>query len=136
MINHDFDVHVINNIMKRRFVKKEDCFDEFTIISDNEFLLVKIYDIMIIKINISIEKNNMMLLNVIYVFKFMINIVVDSILKNKELHFDIQHRHLHRNDSTIFMMLRVKTHYIFENNKISEEITAFAIFIRINFTHD
>ena len=135
-MNYDFDVHVVNNIMKRRFVKKRDCIDEFTIILNNELLLIKIYDIMIIKVNTLIEKNSIKLLNVIYVFDFMINIVVGSIFENKELHFDIQHRHFHRNNSTVFLMFRIKTHYVFENNKKFEKMTAFATFIRIDFTHD
>ena len=136
MMNHDFDVYVVNNIMKRRFVKKRDCIDEFTIISNNESLFIKIYDIMIIKINTLIEKNNMKLLNVIYVFDFMINIVVDSIFKNKKLYFDIQYRHLHRNDSIVFLMFRIKAHYVLENNRKFEEMIAFATFIWVDFTHD
>ena len=136
MMDHDFDVHVVNNIMKRRFVKKQDCIDESIIILSNESLLIKIYGTMTIKVNTSIEKSSMKLLNVIYVFDFMINIVADNILKNKKLHFDIQHRHLHRNDSAVFLMLRIKVHYVLENNKKFEEMTAFATFIRADFTHD
>ena len=26
-MNHDFDIHVVNNIMKKRFIKKRDCID-------------------------------------------------------------------------------------------------------------
>ena len=86
---------------------------------------------MIIKVITSNEKQIMTLLNVIYILNFMINIVADSILKNKELHFNIQHRHLHRNDSTVVLIFKVKLHYIFENNRESKskEMTAFAIFI-------
>ena len=41
MMNHDFDIHVFNNIMKRHFVKKQDCINEFTIILNNEPLFMK-----------------------------------------------------------------------------------------------
>ena len=89
-----------------------------------------------IKMNILIEKNNMQLLNIIYVLNFMINIVAENILKDKKLHFDTQHRHLHRNDSVVVYVFKVKDHYVLENNKESEEIIVFAIFIRADFTHD
>ena len=78
----------------------------------------------------------MMLLNMIYILDFMINIVVNSILKNEELHFDTQHGHFHRNDSNVFLILKVKAHYIFKNNKIFERMIIFATFIRADFTHD
>ena len=136
MINHDFDIHVVNNIMKQRFIKKQNCIDEFTIILNNESLLIKIYDKMNIKVNILIERNNMQLLNVIYVSNFIINIVAESILEDKRFHFDTQHRHLHRNDFIVVYVFRIKNHYVFENNKKSEEVIVFAIFIRIDFIHD
>ena len=106
------------------------------IISDKEFLFIKIYNIIIIKINTLIEKNSMMLLNVIYIFDFMINIVVSSIFKNRKFHFNIQYGHFYRNDSIVFLMFRVKAHYILENNRISEKMIAFTIFIRAEFIHN
>ena len=135
-MNHDFDIHVVNNIMKKRFIKKRNCIDDFTIISDNESLFIKIYDKIKINVKTLNEKDIMTLINVIYVSNFMINVVAESILENKELHFDTQHRHLHRNDSVVILMLRAKAHYILENNRESEEMTAFVTFIRIDITHD
>ena len=76
----------------------------------------------------------MILLNVTYVLDFMINIVAESILEDKELHFDIQHRHFHRNNSAIILMFKIKAHYVLEDNRKSEEM--FVTFIRIDFTHD
>ena len=64
--------------------------------SDNESLSIKTYDTMIIKVNISIEKSSMILLNVIYVSDFLINIVARSIFTNKKLYFNIQSRFLYR----------------------------------------
>ena len=46
----------------------------------------------------------------------MINIVFESILKAKELHFDIEHHHLHRKEKVVFFAFRVKNHYILKNN--------------------
>ena len=66
----------------------------------------------------------------------MINIVADSILENKKFHFDIQHRRLYRNDSAVLLIFRVKTHYVFELNRISKRMNAFATFIWVDFTHD
>ena len=135
-MNHDFDIHVVNNIMKQRFVKKRDYIDEFTVISNNGPLLIKIYDKMNIEVNTSTERSNMQFLNVIYVSDFMINIVAENILENKKLHFDTQHRHLHRNDSAVVYVFRIEDHYVLENNRESEEIIAFATFIRADSTHD
>ena len=87
-MNHDFDIHVVNNIMKKRFIKKRDCIDDFTIISDNESLFIKTYDRIKINVKTSNEKSIMTLINVIYVSNFMINVVAESILEDKELHFD------------------------------------------------
>ena len=136
MMNHDFDVLVVNNIMKRRFVKKQDYIDESTIISNNESLLIKIYNIMIIKVDTSIEKNSMILLNMIYMLDFIINIIVNRILKDKELHFDIQHWYLYQNNSAVFLMLRIEAHYVLKTNRLSEKMIVFATFIRVIFTHD
>ena len=92
-------------------------------------MFIKIYDKMNIKVNTSIEKSNIQLLNVIYVLNFIINIVVKSIFKDKKFHFNIQHRYFHRNDFAVVYVLKVKDHYVFENNKKFEEMIVFAIFI-------
>ena len=125
-MNYDFDVHIVNNIMKQRFIKKQD-FDEFTVMSDNELLSIKAYDTIIIKVDTSIGKSSMILLNVIYILDVLINIVAESILADKEIHFDIQHCHLHRNDSVVYLMLRINAHYVLENNRKFKEV--FATFI-------
>ena len=122
--------------MKKRFVKKRNCINDFMIILNYEFLLIKTYDKMKINIKTLNEKNIIILLNVIYILNFVINIVVESIFKNKELHFNIQHRHLHRNNLTIILTFRIKTHYVLENNKKFEKMIAFVIFIRINITYN
>ena len=46
----------------------------------------------------------------------MINIVFESILKEKELHFNIQHCYLHRNEQSIIFVSKVENYYIIENN--------------------
>ena len=132
-MNHGFDVHIANNIMKQRFIKKRD-FDEFTVMSSNEFLSIKTYDTMIIKVNTSTEKNTMILLNVIYISDFMVNVVAESILDDKRFHFDTQHRHLHRNDFFIVLVLRIDAHYVLKDNRKLKGM--FTTFIRVDSTHD
>ena len=66
----------------------------------------------------------------------MINVVAESIFEDKELHFDIQHRHLHRNNFIVILMLKAKAHYVFENNRESEEVIAFITFIRTDIIHN
>ena len=82
-----------------------------------------------IKMNTLIERSNMQLLNVIYVLNFMINIVAENIFKDKKFHFNTQHRHLHRNDSAVVYVFKIKNHYVLENNKKFEEMIIFATFI-------
>ena len=135
-MNHDFDIHVVNNIIKKRFIKKRNCIDDFTIILNNKSLFIKTYDRIKINVKILNEKDIITLINIIYVLNFMINVVAESILENKELHFDIQHRHLHRNDFVVILMFRTKAYYIFKNNKEFEEMIAFVIFIQTDITHD
>ena len=76
----------------------------------------------------------MILLNVIYVSDFLINIVAESILEDKELHFDTQHRHLHRNGSPIILVPKISAHYVLKDNREPEGV--FATFIRAGYTHD
>ena len=59
----------------------------------------------------------MQLLNVVYVSDFMVNIVAGSILEDKGLHFDTQHRHLHQNGSAIILVPRIGAHYVLEDNR-------------------
>ena len=86
--------------------------------------------------NTLIERNNMQFLNVIYVLNFMINIVAESIFKNKKLHFDTQHHSFYQNDFVVIYMFRIKDHYVLENNKKFKKMIVFAIFIRTDFTHN
>ena len=46
----------------------------------------------------------------------MINIVFESILEEKKLHFNILHRHLHRNEQSVAFVFKVKNYYVIENN--------------------
>ena len=65
----------------------------------------------------------------IYVLNFMINVIAKIIFENKKLHFNTQHRHLHRNDSVVILMFKAEAYYIFENNREFEEMIAFVTFI-------
>ena len=129
IMNHDFDIHVVNNTMKQRFQKKRDCTDEFMMMSDMKSLFILAYDRMRINVNTFTEKKSMKFLNVSYVFDFMINIVANNILANKELHFDTTHDHLHRNDTSIVLVSRINAHYVLENNK-SEKMNIFVVIVR------
>ena len=125
-MNHDFDIHVVNKTMKQRFQKKRDCTDEFMMMSEMRSLSILAYDRMRINVNTFTEKKSMKLLNVNYVFDFMINIVANNIFANKELHFDTAHDHLHRNDTSIVLVSRVNAHYVLEDNRF-EEMSTFVV---------
>ena len=73
ILNHDFDTHVVNKTMKQRFRKKRDCTDEFMMMSKMKSFFILAYDRMRINVNTFTKKKSMKLLNVNYVFDFMIN---------------------------------------------------------------
>ena len=108
--------------MQYCFIKERNCTDNFTVAIENKLLLIKIYERILINIEVAIvienekEKNIILLINVVYILNFMINIVFENILKEKELHFNTKYRHLHRKKKAIFFALKVKNHYVLKNN--------------------
>ena len=82
--------------MQHRFVKEHDCINEFTIATEKELLTIVSYESIIVNVQTLIGIKIIKLLNIAYISDFMINIVFESILKEKELHFNTQHRHLHQ----------------------------------------
>ena len=99
--------------------------------SNMKSLSILTYDRIRFNVNIFKEKSTMKLLNVCYVFDFMINIVANSILENKDVHFNTKHRHLYRKETQISLVFvsRVDAHYVLEDNR-SEEMSIFAVFVR------
>ena len=118
ILDHGFDIHVVNDCMQHRFIKERDCINEFIVAAENELLSIKAYEKIIINIQTIIEdeKDIILLINVAYISNFMINIVFESILEEKKLHFDIEHRHLHRKKKAIFFAPKMKNHYVIKNN--------------------
>lgn len=132
-MNHGSGIHVANEIMKSRFIKDRNCTDGFMIISGNGPLPIEAYGHMNIHIHTPTGPRTMGLLKVCYVPEFMINIVSESILKDKEVHFDTQHRHLHRNGVPFVNLTRSGGHYVIENNTAStppQEVFASAKAVR------
>ena len=50
-MDHSFDIHIVNNIMKQRFEKERDCIDGSTVMSGNWPLPIKAYGRMTIKVD-------------------------------------------------------------------------------------
>ena len=102
--------------MKYRFIKKRND-DDQCIIADIQSLSVKTYDSVKITFEVDYEnKRTMILTNVNYVLKFMINIISDYILHIKDVDFDTQHTKFHKNDS-IFGFAKAKhDHFVMKNN--------------------
>ena len=116
ILNYEFNIHVVNDIMQHRFIKKRNCIDKFTIATERKMLAVNAYEIVMINIQIFIDNRIITLINVAYISNFMINIVFESILKEKKLHFNILHRHLHRNEQSIVFIFKIENHYVIKNN--------------------
>ena len=123
--------------MKQRFQKKRDCTDEFMMMSNMKSLSILTYDRIRLNVNTFKKKSTMKLLNVCYVFDFMINIVANNILENKDVHFNTEHRHLYQKESQISLILvsRVDAHYVLEDNRF-EEMNIFVIIVRKDITSE
>ena len=117
--------------MKQRFQKERDCTNEFMMMSKMKSLSILAYDRIRLNVNTLKEKSTMKLLNVCYVFDFMINIVANSIFENKDVHFNTEHRHLYRKETQISHVLvsKVDAHYVLEDNR-SEKMSIFAVIVR------
>ena len=76
----------------------------------------------------------MNLLNVCYVSNFIINIVANSILVDKELHFDIEHNYLYRKSVFVILVSKIKAYYVLKNNKTFQKVNSFAVIVRKNTT--
>ena len=125
--------------MKQRFQKKRDCTDEFMMMSEMKSLSILAYDRMRINVSTFTEKKSMKLLNVSYVSVFMINIVANNILENKDVHFNTKHRHLYRKETQTSLVLvsRVGAHYVLEDNRSeSEEMNTFVVIVRKDSTSE
>ena len=102
--------------MQHHFIKKRNCIDEFTIAIKRKMLTINVYKTITINVQTFIDNKILTLINVAYILNFMINIVFENILKEKKLHFDILHRHLHQNEQSIVFILKVENHYVIKNN--------------------
>ena len=76
----------------------------------------------------------MKFLNVSYVSNFIINIVVKNIFVDKKFYFNTTYDYLYKNNTLVVFVLKIKTHYVFKNNKNFEKINIFAVIVRENFT--
>ena len=117
ILDHKSGIHVANSSMKQRFIKEKDCIDGSTVIAGGGFWAVEAYGQITIKVATSNGKGIMTLLNVAYISSFMTNIVAGSILEDKGVHFDIEHRHLHRGGIIFAFASRVGAHYVLEDNR-------------------
>ena len=125
ILNYNLDIHIANDIMQHRFVKERDCIDEFTIETEKKLLTIVSYESITVNVQIFIDIKIIKLLNVAYILDFTINIVFENILKEKELHFNIQHRHLYQNEKAIVFILKIENYYMIENN-IKNIVNVFA----------
>ena len=50
ILNHDINIHIVNDIMQYRFVQKRDCIDKFIIAIKRTILITISYDLIIINI--------------------------------------------------------------------------------------
>ena len=89
---------------------------------------------MIINVQTSKELRIITLIDVAYIFDFMINLVTNNILTNKNLHFDTQYRCLHKNENIVVNVHKIEKHYVLKNNTKFEEM--FSTVVRTDSTID
>ena len=103
--------------MHERYIAERICNKK--IAADNSHLQIESVDSIIITLQSPTGSKKIKLSNVHYVPDFLTNLVSASLLADKELYFDTQHKHLHINGVTKYYALRHDQHYLLENNKTS-----------------
>ena len=103
--------------MHERYIAERTCDEK--IAASNSHLQVESVDSIIIILQLPTGPKKIKLSNVHYVPGFLINLVSASLLADKELYFDTQHKHLHINGVTKYYASRYGWYYLLENNKMS-----------------
>lgn len=80
-------MHVVNKLITDCFQKYLDCIDRFTVILDNDLLSIKIYDEIVIITKTSKRKEIIIFTKICYRLDFIVNVVADSILADKNFYF-------------------------------------------------
>ena len=127
-MNYSSKIYIVNKLITNRFKKHLNCINKSIVIFDNDSLSIKIYNQIRIIIIIFKEKEVITFTNVCYVSNFIINVIANSILIDKELYFDIQYNYLYRNETSVVLVLRIREHYVLEDNS-KEIVVSFAIII-------
>ena len=87
ILNHDSDIHVINDIIQHRFVKERDYINEFIITTEKEMLTITSYESIIINVQTPFDIKTIKFLNVAYILKFMINTILRKHSERKQTVF-------------------------------------------------
>ena len=115
ILNHATTIHVCNDIMTHRFIKKRDE-NERIVTAENCEWTIQLYDHIVIKRQEKFEIKEMILLNVCYIFEFMTNLISKHILIEKDVHFMSETKRLYRNEKTIVYAIKKNDHFYIKNN--------------------
>ena len=122
IIDPGSSLHVCNNTMQGRYTA-EQTRDE-KIAAGDSHLHVESVDSIVITLQSPARLKKIKLTNVHYVPDFPINLISASILAEKALYFDTQHKRLHINGITKFFAPRHGWHYLLENNMATQPTSA------------
>ncbi len=123
------DIHVCND--SSRFQLDRNVNSENQLRIDKTIYSIEKYEIVHIVVKRSHDSINIRLLNVVLASNFLINLICLSRFIAKNVHWDIERRHLHINDVIFCYTEFVDEHWILKNNLSildqSEEFATFAI---------
>lgn len=102
--------------MKDRFIKEKDCIDGSTLLAGEEETQISAYGKIEIKIISPTGCCTILLNNVLYVPKFMTNIVSARLLEAKGVFVDTERQRLHSEGKIFLLLTRIGDHYVLEDN--------------------
>ena len=115
ILDNGSNSHVCNSTMRSRFERQRDGSGDY-LTAGTQRLPIECYGTVRITVATPTGPQNMTLLNVAYVGKFMTNLVSQHLLDVKGLHFDSWKRHLHREGATVATVKLYNGHYLLEDN--------------------
>jgi hypothetical protein len=127
ILNDALNIHVCNDSSKFQFNRFVNFDDQLRV--EKIVYSIERYDTVHIVVKKSHDSINIQLLDVVFASNFLMNFVSLNRFTIKNVHWDIEKRHLHTNDVMFCYIESVKKHWVLKNNfSSSDQFTKFAAF--------
>ena len=121
------DIHVCNEAMRHRYTKERDAAWDDRVLAGEHNIRIESFGSMELDVDTPTGPSTVTLLNVAFIPKFLTSIASMSLFEKKEVHFDTQVPHLHRNGETVIKIYKMGGHYTFkQSNQQSQTNQVFA----------